>query len=149
MAQLSSCPHIFAPKTVNNHDAGIPCIHRFLEAPVKAAEEYHAEVFDFLFKWIAEAPWLDHTIDSKVAVPVVRTRNEKKCQYLPCLPRRNGPVQIALPGRSAIPLEEIRAVLKICQTNPEYLCSSKAATRYRELEHSKKIDSWVKKNLSR
>ncbi len=55
----------------------IPCIHRFLEAPVKAAEEYHAEVFDFLFKWIAEAPWLDHTIDPKVAVPVVRTRNEK------------------------------------------------------------------------
>ncbi len=77
MAQLSSCPHIFAPNTVNNHDAGIPCIHRFIEASVTAAEEYHAEVFDFLFKWIAEAPWLDHTIDSKVAVPVVRTRNEK------------------------------------------------------------------------
>lgn len=131
----------------------MPCNRWFLIMPVKAIEDNQTGVHSFLFKCIAGAPGLNLTMDPKVAAPVIETKNEKN----------NGDILLAyLAGmtmyklqhpddndQAAIQLEGIRAVLKICDTNPDYLGRSKAASRYRELENSGKLDNWVMENLSR
>ena len=156
IAQLPTFPRSFQPKSAMDYSStqgqAVQCMRWFLETPASVNPEYYQLVYSFIFKWVAGAPNLHLVLEPKITAPILDEKNERNnpdilMAYLAgmALYLLENPNET---DQAAIQLEGVRAVLKVCENNPDFLSNSKAAREYRKIQESGNLDGWVKENLT-
>ena len=155
-AQAPSIPRPFNPKSEADYrkvqDQAVNGMIWFLQTPAAVDPEYYQLMYSFLFKWVAGNQDLKLVIEPKIAAPILDEKNEKNnpdilMAYLAGMAL----YKIQHPSdtdQAAIQLEGLRAVLKECENNPDFMGKSKAAIEYGRIRDEGNLDGWVKENLT-
>lgn len=156
-AQVPSFPYPFKPQTdadyENVQNQAVDCMKWYINTPINKYSDSFVPVYNFLLSWTAGVKTIPLRFDIGTAAPLLEEKNDPKSSYYitayisgMVLYQLQHPTQN---DQAALQLEGIRAVIKFYENNPDQLEPSKAVNKYRELNNSGKLDSWVGENLTR
>jgi hypothetical protein len=150
-------PLPFEPKSEVDYEKvqkqAVNCMHWFINTPINKYKETFGYMHSFLLVWTAGIKSIPLTLDANVSAPLLEEKNKPKTTYYIVAylsgmllyqldhPTQNDP--------AALQLEGVRSVIKFYENNTDILESSKAVDKYRELNNSGKLDSWVSEHLTK